>query len=125
MKRSKSIRLVLIGGLSAGAVTSCGPDGGQRGSASASNVYTNNHYVSGLGYYHAPFRGWYSLPYNHYDPQRQGYFQGGQWAAAPHLSITNLSEPMMTPGQTAPYSRTGVARSGFGSSSRSFSSIHS
>lgn len=104
---------MLIGGLSAGAVTSCGPDG-QRSSAGAGNVYTNNYYVAGRGYYHAPFRNWYSLPYNHYDPQRQGYFQGGQWAAAPHQSITNLSEPMTPPSQRVP-----VSRSGFGSTSRS------
>jgi len=54
VKRSRSIRLVLIGGLSAGAATSCGPDDRQS-AAAAGSVYTNNYYVAGRGYYHAPF----------------------------------------------------------------------
>ena len=116
MKRSKSIRLVLIGGLAAGGLSSC--DSGPQ-SARLEPVYTNNYYVPGRGYYHAPFRDWYPMPYNHQDPQTGQYFQGGQWAAAPHESITNISAALQAqnpPGQT---SRTGVTRSGFGSSSHS------
>ena len=78
MKRSRSIRLVLLGGLSAGALAGCGPDPPPPLSADA--VYTNNCYVPGVGYYHAPFRAWFSLPYNHFDPQTKRYFYGGQWS---------------------------------------------
>ena len=63
---------MLIGGLSAGALAGCGPD--QPPPLSSDAVYTNNCYVPGVGYYHAPFRAWYSLPYNHFDPQTQRYF---------------------------------------------------
>ena len=118
MKRSRSIRLVLIGGLSAGALTSCGPEGIQRSPLSAQNVYTNNFHVPGVGYYHAPFRAFYALPYNHFDPQTQRYFYGGQWASLPCQNITNISAPTPAVVQTAQAQRTDIPRGGFGSSSR-------
>ena len=109
---------MLIGGLSAGALASCEPSGSQAPPIGASNVYTNNYYLPGVGYYHAPFRAWYPLPYNHFDPQNRRYFQGGQWAAAPHQSITNLSGPTAEAAQQAQSQRTDVKRSGFGATSR-------
>ena len=121
MKRSRSIRLVLIGGLSAGSVTSCGPSSSQSGTVSADNVYTNNYHLPGVGYYHAPFRAWYSQPYNHFNPQTQRYFYGGQWAATPHQSITNISEPTPEVARQAQAQRTDIQRSGFGSTSRHYS----
>ena len=121
MKRSRSIRLVLIGGLSAGSVTSCGPSSIRLGTVSADNVYTNNHHLPGVGYYHAPFRAWYPQPYNHFNPQTQRYFYGGQWAATPHQSITNLSEPTPEVARQAQAQRTDIQRSGFGSTSRHYS----
>ncbi len=124
MKRSRSIRLVLLGGISAGALTSCGPDSGQRGPISPNCVYTNNYRVAGVGYYHAPFRAWYSLPYNHFDAQSQRYFYGGQWGTAPHQSIINVSTPTPEAAQQAQATRTDVRRGGFGSSSHHHS-IHS
>ncbi len=117
MKRSRTIRLVLIGGLSAGALTGCGPSN-RPPTISAQNVYTNNYYVAGAGYYHAPFRMFFPTPYNHFDPVRQQYFFGGQWAAAPHLSITNISAPTAEFASQAEARRTDIPRSGFGSSSR-------
>ena len=117
MKRSISIRLVLIGGLSAGALTSCGPDN-QLPPVSASNFYTNNYFVPGVGYYHAPFRAFYPIPYNHYEPGNQKYFFGGQWGDAPHQSITNISAPPPEIAQQAQAQRTDISRGGFGSSSR-------
>ena len=117
MKRSRSIRLVLIGGLSAGALTSCGPD--NRPPVSASSVYTNNYFVPGVGYYHAPFRAFYPIPYNHYEPGNQKYFFGGQWGDAPHQSITNISAPPPEIAEQAEAQRTDISRGGFGSSSRS------
>jgi hypothetical protein len=120
VKRSRSIRLVLIGGLTAGALTSCGPAGGQKSPVSTNNVYTNNYYVPGVGYYHAPFRAWYSLPYNHFDPQKQQYFFGGNWETFPHATITNISAPTPAVAQQAQTRRTDVTRGGFGSSSRGY-----
>ncbi len=107
--------MVLIGGLSAGTLASCGPSGSQDSSTRAGDVYTNNYYLPGVGYYHAPFRAWYPLPYNHYDPKSQRYFQGGQWAATPCASITNVSDPTPQAVQSAQAQRTDVRRSGFGS----------
>ena len=116
MKRSRSIRLVLLGGISAGALTSCGP-GGSQDALSPNCVYTNNYYVAGVGYYHAPFRAWYSLPYNHYDQQTLRFFYGGQWGTLPHQSITNISSPTTEAAQRAQATRTDIKRGGFGRSS--------
>ncbi len=113
----------MIGGLSAGALTSCGPTG-SKAPITAGSVYTNNYYVPGVGYYHAPFRAWYSLPYNYYDPQRREYFQGGRWAAAPHESITNISAPLPQAVSQAQAQRSDVRRGGFGHTSY-YHSIHS
>jgi hypothetical protein len=118
VKRSKSIHLVLIGGVSAGALAGCKP---QPPGLNAQNYYTNNHAVPGAGYYHAPFRAWYPLPYNHFDPQSRSYFYGGQWAATPHESITNISLPALSAVHQAQAQAQSavVARGGFGGSSRS------
>ena len=117
MKRSRSIRLMLIGGLTAGALTSCGPDS-RPSAVSVNNVYTNNYYIPGVGYYHAPFRAFYPMPYNFYDAPNQRYFFGGQWGATPHQSITNISAPPPEVAQQAQAQRTDISRGGFGSSSR-------
>jgi len=121
VKRSKSVKLVLIGGLSAGALAGCDSSPNQPGAFRPGNVYTNNYYVARLGYYHAPSRAWFPLPYNHYDARRNAYYHGGAWSPTPQMTITNLSEP--TPealraarAATAPAGT--VRRSGFGSTSR-------
>ena len=119
MKRSRSIKLVLIGSLTAGALTNCGPTSAQPPPIAADRFYTNNFYVAGVGYYHAPFRAWYALPYNHFDPQTRRYFFGGRWGAVPFQSITNISAPPATVAQQAQAQRTDVPRGGFGSTSRS------
>jgi hypothetical protein len=113
MKRSRSIRLILLGGLSSVVLTGCD----QKPSVNEQNFYTNNFYVPGAGYYHAPFRGWYTLPYNHFDAQRNLYFYGGQWGAQPFASVTNISSPTPQAVQVAQNSRTDVSRGGFGGSS--------
>jgi hypothetical protein len=110
MKRSKSIRLVLLGSLSTAILTGCD----QKPSVSAQNVYTNNFYVPGAGYYHAPFRAWYRLPYNHFDSKINMYFYGGQWGKQPFESITNISSPTSEAVQLAETTRTDVTRGGFG-----------
>lgn len=114
MKRSRSIRLILLGGLSAGALAGCSQSG-QKPSISAENSYTNNYYVPGVGYYHAPFRAWYSLPYNHFDPQQKRYFYGGQWGPEAYESITNISQPTAQVASQAEAQRTDITRGGFGS----------
>jgi hypothetical protein len=121
VKRSRRIRLVLMGGLSAGLATGCGPSASTKGPVSAGNVYTNNHFLPGVGHYHAPFRNWYAWPYNHFDPQLQRYYAGGLWTGTPHRSITNLSEPTPQAAQAAQERRTDVPRGGFGSTSRQHS----
>ena len=115
---------MLVGSLATGALSGC-DSGRQPATVSAENVYTNNYYVQGVGYYHAPFRAFYQVPYNFYEPKSQKYFFGGQWATAPHLSITNISSPTPEMAQLAESQRTDIARStvsrgGFGSSSRHY-----
>lgn len=114
MKRSRHVQLVLLGALSG-----CGPLGKLPPTISTDAVYTNNFHVPGAGYYHAPFRAWYALPYNHYDAGKKQYYYGGQWGAAPHQSITNISAPTASAVQLVAATRTDVTRGGFGSSSRS------
>jgi len=111
VKRSRSIRLILIGGVTAGVLTGCSPG---KPPVSPDAVYTNNYYVPGVGYYHAPFRDWFPLPYNHFDPQRQQYFYGGQWGAAPFENITNVSSPTPQSAAHAESVRTDIQRGGFG-----------
>lgn len=117
MKRSRSIKLVLIGSLSAGALTACGPSSVPV--VTADRVYTNNFYVPGAGYYHAPFRGFYPRPYNDFNAATRQYFYGGQWAAAPHQSFINISSPRPEVVAKVESARTDVSRGGFGRSSRS------
>ena len=121
MKRSKSIRLLLLGTASAGALAGCQ----QSAPISTTTVYTNNFYVAGVGYYHAPFCAWYSLPFNHFDPQRQSYFYGGNWGAQPFESITNISSPTAAAAAQAEAARTDIDRGGFGGTSHGYYYAHS
>lgn len=122
MKRSRQIRLVLIGSLTAGTVSGCGKlgDGSSPGpgrTPTTAGVYTNNHQVAGVGHYHAPFRAWFPEPYNRFDPARGLYYQGGQWLPTPHSSITNLSNPTPEAVQAAAAAQTSTRRGGFGGTS--------
>lgn len=119
MKRSKKISLVLLGGLSVGAITACAPGSAPESRISAESVYPNDYFVPGVGYYHAPFRAFYVRPYNYFDAQRKQYFYGGQWGAMPFRSVINLSAPTPEAAAAAQAARANVQRSGFGSSSRS------
>lgn len=86
-------------------------------------VYTNDHFVQGLGYYHAPYRNWFAYPYNYFDTNRGQYFHGGNWSEKPHESITNLSSslrpppPTVVPVAATRPSSSHISRNGFGSSS--------
>ena len=128
MKRSQSIRLVLLGGLSAGALATYAA-AAQAPRVTPENYFTNEDFIPGAGYYHAPFRAFFPQPYNYYDPARRLYFYGGQWNANPHRSIVNISAPTPEAARAAESMRTDLARthvvpvpmprSGFGSTSRS------
>ena len=115
MKRSRKISLVLLGGLSAGALTSCAPQVEGEPRISPDNVYANNQYVQGAGYYHAPFNAFFPQPYNFFDTNRKLYFYGGQWGPAPHRSVVNVSAPTVAAALAAQAGRLALERSGFGS----------
>ncbi|HEX7654421.1 MAG TPA: hypothetical protein VF607_13005 [Verrucomicrobiae bacterium] len=112
MKRSREIKLVLLGSASATALAAQA----ELVAVNTQNYYTNNLYLPGAGYYHAPFRQWFTLPYNYRDPQANLYFYGGQWGAQPYASITNISTPTAEAVTLAENSRTDISRGGFGSS---------
>ena len=118
MKRIKNVRRVLLGSLSAGALTVWVAAATPR--ITPESYFTNDDQIPGAGYYHAPFRGFFPLRYNHYDAERKMYFYGGQWAATPHRSIVNISAPTPDAARAAEAVRTDIVhRSGFGSTSRS------
>lgn len=101
MKRSQHVRLALSGVVASALwMTGCQQD--EEDSAvtgtnappvlSTNAVYSNNEYVSGVGYYHAPYGGWYSRPFNTYLPGR-GYFHGGDWWPSPYTGPISISSP--------------------------------
>jgi hypothetical protein len=122
MKKSALVTLVLSGAL----VSGCDDQRqyGDLGHASGTDL-TNNTYVSGLGYYHAPYHGWFEYPYNFYRPGF-GYYHGGIYTPQPYVSDI-LSGPASIPstyggsgGAVGPHvgsakSSSGVTRGGFGS----------
>lgn len=61
------------------------------GYPSGTNV-TNNTYVPGLGYYHAPYHNWFLYPYNYYRPGF-GYYHGGLYSPSPFESDIVESVP--------------------------------
>jgi hypothetical protein len=118
VKRSQTVRRVLLGGLSAGALTSAAV--AQAPHVTPESYYTNDDHIPGAGYYHAPFRAFFPHPYNTFDANRKMYFYGGQWGPTPYLSIVNISSPTPEAAKAAEAVRTDyVRRSGFGSTSRS------
>lgn len=119
MKRSRHIQLVLLGTLTAGGGTGCGPSGDEPPQLSTQLAYPNNHRLPSVGYYHAPFHRWYDRPYNQRDPQSGLFFAGGQWNSQPHESIINISkpDPDAVRNAEAVQQAYGVHRGGFGHSS--------
>ncbi|HUD82517.1 MAG TPA: hypothetical protein VMQ67_03400 [Candidatus Saccharimonadales bacterium] len=89
MKKSALVTLVLSGAL----VSGCDDRSqyGDPGYGAGANV-TNNTYVSGLGYYHAPYHGWFEYPYNYYRPGF-GYYHGGIYTPRPLVSGILSSPP--------------------------------
>jgi len=127
MKKSAMVTLVLSSRL----VTGCddapiGADWNTQGGTNA--TVTNNTYVRGWGYYHAPYYGWYEYPYNYYRPG-WGYYHGGAYTLEPEVGRITASRPAATArpfsGGTSSAARTGAAghaagisRGGFGFSAR-------
>lgn len=101
MKKSSAVVLVISGAMLAGC------DSSNSTWRRNSQTYTNNHYVAGRGYYHAPYHAWFPLPYNYYDLSRQGYYHGGSYSSAPHVSTITASRPNATSASSA------VRRGGF------------
>lgn len=90
------------------------PNAGWDSEEDSSQVLTNNTYVAGRGYYHAPYHGFYPYPYNVFTPGR-GYYHGGTYTAEPDRSGISASSPARG---------TGVSRGGFTRSSSSSYSSH-
>jgi hypothetical protein len=124
MKRSSQVVLAISGAITF-TLVGCSESYTQpRTVLQAENTYTNNQYVSGAGYYHAPYRGWYPYTYDHYDSSR-GYYRGGQWYTYPDTMPIQTSKPTAEAvghAQSAHDSSVGTRRGGFGHSSRSISS---
>jgi hypothetical protein len=124
MKRSSQVVLAISGVVTL-TLVGCGDSYTEpRTVIQPENTYTNNQYVSGAGYYHAPFRAWYPYTYDYHDASR-GYYRGGQWYPTPDIMPIQTSRPTMeaaTHAQAAHDSAVGTRRGGFGSSSRSSSS---
>jgi hypothetical protein len=116
VKRSHTITLVLLGGISAGAFSGCKSTDAPV-CISPESVYANDYHVPGVGYYHAPFHRFFPLPYNHYDATLKQYYFGGQWAQIPFQSAINVSAPTPEAAQQAEAARTDITRGGFGSTS--------
>jgi hypothetical protein len=121
VKRSRQIGLVLLGGASLGALPACAPGPVVKEPAVSTDlVYANDHFIPGVGYYHAPFRAFFPRRYNEVDPLSKLYFYAGNWHATPHQSIINVSSPTPAAVEFAQRARTDIPRGGFGS----FSNYH-
>jgi len=120
MKRSERIVLVLSGAVASGLI-GCSQDSDDPVQLSTDNVYTNNHYVRGAGYYHAPAHAWYPYPHNSYWPDR-GYYYNGTWNAYPDERSVAASKPTAHAVTKATAENKAHAastrRGGFGSSTR-------
>lgn len=60
--------------------------------AKSSQVVTNDTYVEGRGYYHAPFGAWYPHPYNFFAPG-MGFYRGGSYFSQPDLRVPPPTMP--------------------------------
>ena len=92
-----------------------------RAALRTSQVVTNDTYIEGRGYYHAPFHTWYPFPYNFYSPGI-GYYRGGSYYPQPDLTIPKPTYPGKFAYASAAnaeerVNRGGFTRNGSGSSS--------
>lgn len=145
-KRSGCVTLLLVGtvvSICSFGIYSCAKDDEVRDDEVTEiengRSYPNNHYVPGVGYYHAPFGGFFPNQYNQYDASR-GFYSNGHWGSTPDKSSVTSSVPSAetvsnvnsawrsaNPGTVASRkssiaSSRSSSRGGFGSSFRSSSS---
>lgn len=100
MRKPQSIIIALIGaGVAGGAALNSFNRPPARSYASSSyrpaaarRSYQTDEYVSGLGYFHAPYRAFYPYRFNYYDPNR-GYFHGGLWTPQPMQTLISSAMP--------------------------------
>lgn len=55
-------------------------------------TYVNNHYIPGVGYYHAPFMSFFPYRYNDFTPGR-GYYYGGSYHQTADTTPVTSSRP--------------------------------
>ena len=96
-KRSGCVTLAIVGvvvGVCAIAFVSCDDEvsDDEVQEVHSGRSYPNNHYVHGVGYYHAPFGRWFPQQYNSYDPSR-GYYYNGGWHGSQDKSSIASSIP--------------------------------
>jgi hypothetical protein len=93
VKRSTAVVLVLSGAILGGCSRRNEQTNAAAGPAARpSQVVTNDTYIAGRGYYHAPFHAWYPFPWNFYSPGR-GYYRGGGYYTEPDLTIPKPTYP--------------------------------
>jgi hypothetical protein len=86
------------------------PDWQAQSDSASSEIYTNNTYVAGRGYYHAPYHSFFPFPYNAFIPGR-GYYHGGQYRNEPDRSGIAASSPSIGATTARSTDRGGFARS--------------
>ncbi len=91
----------------------------------AGQAYTNNHYIPGVGYYHAGYHNFFPFRFNHYDAGRGGYFYGGGWHSSPdqtaNLTSSVPSRSTVVKANSQFRSTQASKRGGFGRSGSFFS----
>ncbi len=66
-------------------------DDGQPATVDTATAYPMNHYITGVGYYHAPYHTWFPFPFGYHDASR-GWYRGGQWRPGPTPTPTEQAE---------------------------------
>jgi hypothetical protein len=106
MRKPGAIILTLVGTAVAGGVgmSACSRRTGPDGTSHRTNApppadqvilekeYTNDSYIAGVGYYNAPYFGWFPYKYNFFDSTR-GYFHGGNWTPQANAAVMASSKP--------------------------------
>jgi len=127
MKRSTAVTLVISGALLAGCDDHCNFGGCSSRAGTGTNAsISNNTYLPGHGYWHAPYHDWYPYPYNYYRPGFGYYYGGGYYDRPEASSITASSPPLSSFSGSSGWTSGGgtsdgghsssVSRGGFGGS---------
>jgi hypothetical protein len=99
MKKSTAVTLIISGALLVGCDRHT--NGYGTWSSGGTNApITNNTYVSGRGYWHAPYYNWYPYPFNYFR-QGYGYYHGGFYSDLPQAVSIFASSPRRPPGYNA------------------------